>query len=166
MPNWCECDLVVRGKDEEIDRMLQETENVKFNKIIPYPEEFVKADKIVEDYGPDFWALSDEEKQAKGLPLKDGFNRGGYEWRCEHWGTKWDSDFQVVQRKQKLVKLTGDTAWSPPLPAIVAASNRYPTLKFDLRYYEGAMQFKGRLVVRNGEMLERMEGVYSGGRGG
>ena len=62
MPNWCECDLTVKGPKDEIDRMLAERSSeadpngrpcdrekrwIDFNKVIPYAKEFASQDEIV-----------------------------------------------------------------------------------------------------------------------
>ena len=59
MPNWCECDLSIRGDAGEIDRLLEERGGefdgkrlaIDFDKVIPYPREFAWLDEAcrVED---------------------------------------------------------------------------------------------------------------------
>lgn len=56
-----------------------------------------------------------------------------YEWRCEHWGTKWDTydhDPSATEMGPGWFRTRFQTAWSPPGPAILAASSQHPTLTF------------------------------------
>jgi hypothetical protein len=59
-----------------------------------------------------------------------------------------------------------DTAWSPPLPVIQAASNKFLAVRLTLRYYEGGCGFKGILVCKAGQVLRNECGEYRGRRGG
>ena len=41
-----------------------------------------------------------------------------------------------------------------------------PDLTFDLRYFEGLMQFNGILRIENGQVTDDRSGDYFGDRGG
>ena len=42
---------------------------------------------------------------------------GGYDWRLQHWGTKWDIYNATCERMdENTLVLSFDTAWSPPIP--------------------------------------------------
>ena len=42
---------------------------------------------------------------------------GWYDWRLEHWGTKWDIYNATCERMdENTLVLSFDTAWSPPIP--------------------------------------------------
>jgi hypothetical protein len=99
--------------------------------------------------------------------LKDGFNSGGYEWCCLHWGTKWGiCEAELTYEKKKSLKYAFRTAWSPPLPIIKKMGTVFPQLKFILSYFEGGSAFRGRFVMENGENTSNETGYYHGQRGG
>ena len=170
MPNWCENELVVKGKREEVDAFIKKAKGrngaLDMNKFIPYPTEYKKMDKVAKEYEkahPNDW---------ENIP-KDGYNQGGYEWCNENWGTKWNfcevgmskpDDYKNGNRR---VEYAFETAWSPPMPVIKAMSKKFPNLSFTLKYYEGGMAFSGRVVFLGGEKIEEKHNDdYRGGRGG
>ncbi len=59
-----------------------------------------------------------------------------------------------------------DTAWSPPEPLVKKMGELSPDLTFDLRYFEGLMQFNGILRIENGQVTDDRSGDYFGDRGG
>lgn len=172
MPNWCECDLLVEGKPEELERFRQfargrDFEVLSADRFLPYPEEFRVLDAQHQ-------AL--EKKASAGeIPwdlvrrFKDGFNSGGYEWCLKHWGTKWG-----ICHSRLVEDNTGsgslfyqfETAWTPPLPVIRRMGELFPRLRFKLEYYEGGMGFRGTFVVEGGEVVFDEVEDYHGLRGG
>jgi hypothetical protein len=117
---------------------------------------------IVED-------ISDELKEY----LQDGFSFNKIkpceetcESHVESWGTKWDLD----ENEQKLVAESlindevayFDTAWSPPLAAILELSRLFPDNKFTLLYVETGMCFCGETDFKAGEEYEN---IYINGSG-
>ena len=153
MPNWCENELTIKGLQGVIDIFLEfsrgaEAEGQKVHdfclpKMLPPP-------LSIKDPNPS--VLSNAE----------------YDWREEHWGTKWDVDLQdsnqVTEGEHLLMFLT---AWAPPEAAIVEVSKQFPGLEFTLEYWECGVGFSGKTVVENGEMkLEEYNPNYDGERGG
>lgn len=50
---------------------------------------------------------------------KYGTLPGWYQWRCEHWGTKWNAYNQdLIDISYGCIELKFDTAWAPPIPII------------------------------------------------
>lgn len=103
---------------------------------------------------------------------------GWYEWRLAHWGTKWDASFGEpflglsagdeadvdvsVESKRATITPTVaiykfDTAWSPPVPVIEAASEQHPELEFTLRFGEPGNDFAGEVRFLAGLTLEEQE---------
>jgi hypothetical protein len=143
MPNWVMCDLVVTGPKKELDEFKEfvKGEDDKrifdFNKVIPYPEEF------------------------KQPSINEGFNKGGYEWCCMNWGTKWNSsDSDISSETNEEVIYTFDTAWSPPNPIIHKLGELYPKLNFNLTYTEPSMGFKGELDIKRGKVYNDVSSDY------
>ena len=119
MPNWAENELTIMGPD--VRRVLEairaestddeEARVIDFDRIIPYPQQFKDLDQRARDYGERLRAIAnnDPERQDKlnalaaeygvepgATHVKDGFNCGGYEWRCEHWMTKWNAVHPIL----------------------------------------------------------------------
>jgi hypothetical protein len=164
MPNHVDQDLYLTGDVESLKSFLEfakeDDEILSANKFIPYPDEYLIQDKIA------------AEKRLKGdYMARDGFNSGGYQWCLQNWGTKWGIyhariEAQKLIGKKGRVKFTCQSAWSPPLPVIKAMSDKFPSLKFKLKYYEGGMGFKGIYIVEGGTVLEDSDAKYNGHRGG
>jgi hypothetical protein len=141
-----------------------------FNRVIPYPEEFRRLDELAEAWDEEHAGRPASDWLARP---KDGFNSGGYEWRVEHWGTKWSAYRVEVEGpvtgydgKTLEVVFHFDTAWSPPTPVIKRAAELYPALRFELRYFDCRAQFNGLFYCCDGEVKADESGPYFGDRGG
>ncbi len=99
--------------------------------------------------------------------VKNYGHKDWYSWALAEWGTKWgDYETTLVKSEPKKIKISFQTAWGPPAPGLTKIAAKWPTLKFDLRYYEQGMGFKGQLVLKGDEVLKEEQGKYSGRRGG
>ena len=163
MPNHCSQDLFVYGKEifviDFMEFSQEGLEVLSANKYIPYPENFKKMDEMA--------ALAREQ----GNYIKDGFNSGGYQWCIDNWGTKWG----IYRSNLVSYKLAGsrsratyyfESAWSPPIPVIHKMSDKYPAVRFLLKYYERGAQFKGIFEIKGGKILRDLKEDYHGHRGG
>jgi len=161
MPNWCENDLVVKGKKEHLDTFrvavaVLEGENktdLSFDKILPMPEELKNttapsknpSEELNKKYGADNW----------------------YNWSIINWGSKWNACEVYLEKRARSLLYCFNTAWSPPMPFILKASLLFPELEFALQYFEAGMGFCGMYVCKNGQIInEAYNGDYRGGRGG
>lgn len=192
MPNWCENDLTVSGPADDVKRfkefakgtVLGDKQILCADKFIPYPKSYLDADrkaqkqeKLREKYEAKLLAqeLSPQDARQKAYQkyphVDSGFNKGGYRWCVDNWGTKWgfchtelveDSKFE---NERTLIYRT-DTAWSPPLPIVIKMGEKFPKLIFDLRYFEAGMCFNGLLRIEKGEVVKDVSGDYFGDRGG
>lgn len=165
MPNHVENDLYIYGKANVLKEFMEfakENEDVlSSNKFIPYPKEF----KILDDK-----ALEARNKIPPEF-IQDGFNSGGYEWCLANWGTKWGIynsalKAEILDGKNTRLVYNCRSAWNPPTPIILAMSNKFPSLKFKLKYFERGMQFKGTFVVKAGKVITDNQSKYTGNRGG
>lgn len=164
MPNHVEMDISVSGP---VNDLLQSKEFsrdgealLSADKFIPYPDKFKTLDKQAE-----------EERKNGNYSFRDGFNSGGYEWCIENWGTKWgiyDTEMvgEKLGKKVGTIKYSAQSAWSPPLKVIKAMSDKFPTLKISVKYFECGAGYKGVFVVKGGEIITNTEAKYSGRRGG
>lgn len=167
MPNWCENDLMVSGPTARVRDFLvfasSETTLFDFDRFIPYPEEWAAKDRV--------WEAWLADPNPTGEMPSDGFNAGGYEWCVERWGTKWNACRVNVGDATECggelsAALHFDTAWSPPRPVILKASELFPDLRFDLRYFEGRGGFCGTCICEGGSVTRDDTRPYSGNRGG
>jgi hypothetical protein len=179
MPNWCECDLYVMGAKETVEAFLSRVKTegrvFSFDRIIPYPDRFKMLDLAATE-----WERKHPEwRKTPGLDAgrpKDGFNQGGYEWCFANWGTKWDAARVRVGEAKEVgqengepcirVKITFQTAWSPPTPVIRRASELFPSLRLVLRFFERGMAFSGTFVCSQGNVIRDTTRRYTGRRGG
>ena len=146
MPNWCDNKLRVSGpiedvvnfkrhavghpviwprpsyeKQEDYDKRVEETQKMKvlltFSKFVPVPEDVLKKEYSME----------------------------GYNWCVNNWGTKWDlgDEGMTVEEDGKVLIYRFTTAWSPPIPVVIAMSEQFPRLRFSIRFREDGMGFKG-----------------------
>jgi len=83
--------------------------------------------------------------------ISENPNRNWYDWRINNWGTKWNAyDFNDIEPGS----YGFCTAWSPPIPVIRALSKLFPEVRIEIEYHDEGDEFKGRMVFRNGEVLE------------
>lgn len=181
MPNWCENDLTIYGKNDDLKLFKERSAGVNgildINNFIPYPIQFRNQDRIrdsilndlMDEAGIPEAEKSNPHERAKFWSLipNDGFNSGGYEWCIENWGTKWNfCEPRLIEENDDQLFYAFDTAWSPPLPVIKKMGELFPALEFDLRYFEGGMGFHGIFVIKDGEIIIDRDAQYFGRRGG
>lgn len=117
-----------------------------FNVLIPYPARFAE---------PDSARAKEEAAGVKwsDLPM-DGYNRGGYEWCCEHWGTKWNA-YDISADSESIMFCT---AWRTPWPIWAAIAERFPSLEFVV---EWADEDRGRncgiAIYLDGKQISRVQ---------
>lgn len=114
MPNHCRNRLTVRGS-EEARAAFQDA---------------VAGDHRSLDFG-------------KVIPEPPG--GAGLDWRIAHWGSKWGAyDTTVDPTGDEATVYTFSTAWAPPhAPFMRAMEDRFPDVRFDLRYAERGGSFYG-----------------------
>lgn len=151
MPNWCYCELSVVGPIEERIRFKEFAKGnrpvLDFDVFIPYPEPYRTMDETSRE-------MRDAGVPWKEIP-KDGFNSGGYEWCIANWGTKWNASHagDIIEKPRSLL-YKFSTAWSPPIPVVHAMTEIFPNLRFNLRFREEGMGFRGQLMIKNGITLK------------
>jgi Ferredoxin-like domain in Api92-like protein len=167
MPNHVEHDLVVNGTKEDIEAFLKAVKGdevpIDHNKIIPYPKKYAKLDEAA------------KAAHAKGdYSVKDGYNQGGYDWCIDNWGTKWGFyDFtkgKTTKSKYSdndyTYKVSFSTAWSTAQPLFTKMAKMFPTLDFQIEYFEGGAGFAGILEYTKGRLDIEDTYEYRGRRGG
>ena len=186
MPNHVENDLVITGDPETLRAFVayaegpagtggpdKETVLLSAHRFIPYPEQYDVDRMECTKCRHQFPRGQGEDMFPKcpqcGSSTKDGYNRGGYDWCIEHWGTKWGLyEVELVEDLSEDDQLiyTFQSAWSPPIPVIQAMSKQFPSLSFALDYFEGGAGFMGSCEYENGQEVEAASAPYHGNRGG
>jgi len=69
---------------------------------------------------------------------------GWYEWRLEHWGTKWDIRCESVEVTDDMLIVKFDTAWSPP--DAVWEIMHQKGYDFEAYYVEYGMEYYGSFI--------------------
>ncbi len=150
MPNWCDNRLTVTGPADDRRRLTQLwTDGTGvFNKVLPTPDPFTDQE-IAE-------LRLEVERSYFGSDLaKVDADDAWYWWRNIHWGTKSDVGGNgrpaTVEEQDDVTTIDFLTAWGPPVPVIKAMSILYPSLVFNLAYFEGGMCFAGEAHFLAGE---------------
>ncbi|HEY9642992.1 MAG TPA: hypothetical protein V6C57_21060 [Coleofasciculaceae cyanobacterium] len=141
MPNHVTNYLQVLGDSDRVNEFFKAMQgkdsrgkdsSFTFNAIIPMPNE----------------TLRDNLSIREQLEFPGDFN--WYDWSVKHWGTKWDA-YSVAKREGDRIQF--DTAWSVPLPVLIAASKRFPDLVFVNEYIEETLESAGELKLQNGQTI-------------
>jgi hypothetical protein len=114
MPNHCANRLTVTGTFEERQKFVDEMKGCEYD---------LDFNKIVPE------------------PVDDSRIIG---WRIKHWGSKWGAYECELDHNDDKTVYTFHTAWSPPCNTFMEKMNeKFPELKFDLRYAESGCEFYG-----------------------
>lgn len=102
MPNYC-WNKVRIGADKDTITLLKETE-FSFEKLFPQPE-----------FAP--------------IPDASGNDERWYDWRIEHWGSKWDRfDYKLKHAGEGGLEIEFTTAWAPPTEFFKHLLEKYPDI--------------------------------------
>jgi hypothetical protein len=75
------------------------------------------------------------------------------DWREKNWGTRAElSNLYDLTISDDLVVICFETAWQPPLTALVALSQKFPKLNFFLKYREDSDAFAGKADICGGRL--------------
>lgn len=151
MPNHCYNKVSIVGSKDSLEKIKKKlikkggghTNYFSFHKIVPQPN-----------------TLKDEE---------------WYDWCVSNWGTKWDSydgDIKSPEIKEGfsnsykfITDRTGtstltysfNTAWSPASKVISALTSLFPDVVVTYYYLEEGMDFAGKEVFKDGEIVDGRE---------
>lgn len=185
MPNHVVNIVSFQGDDAQIQKMLSEVQNdefgpgsISFQKLIPMPPELDiesgsrtnQGLKAYNDYLSQHSASEDAYLQAHpdldretfllGKKASDNIDKYGaptwYDWRIDHWGTKWDAyGYDEGKDYSKTKELRFLTAWSAPHPILRKLSEQYPALEITHQWADEDIGFNcGIAVYRAGEQTE------------
>lgn len=140
MPNWCQNSLVIRGDRKELDRFKREHETFERES---WNGNTIKEHQLL-DFTVDTPYPADRDKNGDGW----------YDFNHENWSVKWMPDVHEVEDGETALYYEFMTPWRDPENWVFAAAKRYPSLTFELTYFEEGMFFAGGLWVQN-ESFER-----------
>lgn len=143
MPNWVFNQVTITGDAKSIAE-------VKGRLAAPTPKREASPFS--------FWnivAPTDLDRYEKSVGSSDKENYehedNWYNWNNRNWGTKWDaSDPNMVHDTAEEIAYEFDTAWSPPIPAMVQLSEQYPSLTIKIRFTE-EQGWGGIIQLKEGE---------------
>jgi len=115
MPNWCQNEVTLYHNDPTM---------------LARAEAAIAAGSLLNEFVP------------MPTELKDNDGCGWYDWRLNHWGTKWDIDGEVWDKTDDSIVLSFESAWSPPIEAyrVMEAEHGFTIYA---SYEELGMCFKG-----------------------
>ncbi len=156
MPNWCVNRLKVTGRPADLRQFQARAEQVPYwfkknedKKYEGMDSATAAASRLADNLKVEAEPTS---KLTFSAFVQDTEHKKDESYDCDwcrvNWGTKWDAK-EASRRELKSGGLVYDfdTAWCPPEQAIAAMSAQYPTLTFDMRYWEHGCEFQGRYRV-------------------
>lgn len=165
MPNWSYNHLNITGKARELKRFL--TDGLYGYEPVYNPIHAFEIEVNDKSESPQLTRTMNVIAPVPQDVLTKGYSDAGYQWQCDHWGTKWDFCDMTDDGTEEKLKIAKDdeiisltyhysTAWSPNKTWVIEAAKRFPTLLFDLSYEEEAGFFAGRFVIKaSREILRR-----------
>lgn len=120
MPNWTFVRMMVSGPAEDLD-VIENLflEGRPFNQLIPMPNELGQ-------HAPDgFGSKASPPEVRKELERKYGY-ASSYEWRMDHWNSKWDADSIIARRVGNDLEISFQSAFDFPYPVIEELCRRFP----------------------------------------
>ena len=79
-----------------------------------------------------------------------------YNWRLQHWGTKWNAYNQIKTEKPN--ELYFLTAWSTPNKIYEALTKKFPNLTIKVDYADEDTGYDcGKMVFEDGKMVARLK---------
>ena len=118
MPNWC-----INEVDMSFDCPMEEQLRIRKAIAIPLVEDFYKVntddwfsfEKIVPQPKHTVVPMEGTNGNIDKMILENGEEFNWYDWRNEHWGTKWDHHYlEIIDNDEKFISFSFDTAWCPP----------------------------------------------------
>lgn len=156
MPNHVTNKLLLRGPQEDIERLLAQGRVTLQGD--PEPRDFSLAGFIAPPDHPDYFAGSCGHKHYE----KEEHPNCWYVWNNKYWGTKWDCyETRIERLRDGEAAIYFDTAWAPPMPVISSIVLFYPRLNIEFSYMDEDMLGGGGgvIVFQGGEIIEEEGGI-------
>jgi hypothetical protein len=148
MPNWCDNSIEIRHADPAmLDRVMKAKDGFLME-FFPTPQPLIDTARGY--FGPD---KEKEQQEQMEKNIKEYGYSDWYNWNVANWGTKWDVNFDTINRvDDHCVSGTFQSAWAPPLQAY----DKLMELGFsiDATYDEPGMAFCGRWVNGDDQYID------------
>ena len=155
MPNHCHNRVTVYSANpHDVAKIKQIFEDEKvFGQLIPEPD-WHNTPLLTSDncygtkYGNDGELPQYIEDPWRRLVFKSTgiSDQRWYDWRLQHWDTKWDAyDVVVTDDDIEQVEIEFNTAWSPPEAICNALREQYPDVSISWFYDEPGCEIAGYL---------------------
>ena len=140
MPNWCNNIATLNHEDPAmIVRIKNALESGLFNEFVPMPLDLSNT-PVASDTAE---TVYQKNKEAHGYA-------SWYDFACDKWGTKWDANCaEILDEQNNSIKLSFDTAWSPPIAFYEAMDELGFTI--EAYYSETGMCFVGSYTSEGGD---------------
>ena len=148
MPNWCYNRITVYGNEQtekikEVEKLFDS--KTPFNDIFPQPDwkntpnEKGELPVLVELKSPNGTVVHTTYE------FPDGRNDDRwYDWRLQNWDTKWEaSEVEIELDDSEILRVTFDTAWSPPEGVMTKLREKFPDVTFQCFYDEPGCEIAG-----------------------
>jgi hypothetical protein len=179
MPNWVFNNLMIQDSNPETIHLIKNQLNRPFERTYQHnwnvkTQQFEPKTVVYNNPVFSFWnikAPTDLEAYEKQTDYTSPMFSGDdwYSFNNREWGTKWDvaktdeesySDTDMTDFKadgmDNWVGYRFDTAWSPPVQAMIHLSNQYPTAVLTLSWQE-EQGFGGEIEFVAGEVTSSMD---------
>jgi hypothetical protein len=141
MPNWVYNNLSITGHAPDVQRLKEHVARPYMRSHTDYKTGESEMQESQDVFS--FWncVSPPEEKRDLYWAVSDGSadkTWGWYEWNIANWGTKWDvtGRVELEEHDKDHLQYRMETAWSPPIEAILALSKLFPTLYLELSFEE------------------------------
>lgn len=118
MPNWSFNTAEINGSKKDIEKFLAkakgENGELDFNSFVPQPDNIFLGN------------LGEKERrkcEEEGMP-------NWYDWNIDNWDTKWNACDVSLEEDGDNIRISFNTAWSPPYKVFVAMVKQHPELSF------------------------------------
>lgn len=145
MPNWCWNKLEVGGNKKSLTELKKFfKDGFSLETIDPTPKELIDAP-----------AIAPTKPSEVELPA-------WYNWRLDHWGTKWDLMHKNFKQGEATYLDFSDgvgraefhSAWTPPLIALKTLSAKFDKLIFKLKYADDQFNYQGEATIKGNEVWD------------
>ncbi len=131
MPNWCRNSMTAHGPLDVLAKFREMAQSLDYDKEKGTGTCLDFSRLVPEDYNdPNYQNAKDSLCETD----EEYPNFNWYNWRLDHWGTKWNARY--VDLEDEYFEDLGDldyyfeTAWNPPIPFFKALCKKFPELSF------------------------------------
>lgn len=78
-----------------------------------------------------------------------------YNWNVRNWGTKWEINESWSNHTETSLGYSFETAWSPPVEALINLSKMYPALQFHMEGIDENGCFAYEVLIQDGNLEDR-----------